>query len=160
MGIFIKNRAVILFAPETERKKMSQDNAKVVREFADEVITNGKIETASHYAWEDVVEQVSLPGQGPGLDGLKDIIRAMRTGFPDLVFSIQEQITENDKVASRFEWTGVHKGEFLGIPATGQSVRVWGIVIDRLEDGRIKDTRILMDTLGLMTQLGVLPAKS
>ena len=42
----------------------------------------------------------------------------MRTGFPDIVFSIQEQITEGDKVASRFEWTGTHKGEFLGIPAT------------------------------------------
>lgn len=139
---------------------MFQDNAKIIREFVDEVITKGNIEKASDYAWEDVVEQVPLPGQGPGLEGLKEILRAMRTGFPDLVFAIQEQITENDKVVSRFEWTGVHKGEFLGIPPTGQSVRVWGIVIDRLEDGRIKDTRILMDTLGLMTQLGVFPAKS
>ena len=49
------------------------------------------------------------------LRGLKDIVRAMRAGFPDIVFSIQEQITEGDKVASRFEWTGTHKGEFLGI---------------------------------------------
>jgi predicted ester cyclase len=81
----------------------------------------------------------------------------MRTGFPDIVFSIQEQVTENDKVVSRFEWTGTHKGVFLGIPATGRPVRVWGIVIDRLEDGRIKETRILMDTLGMMGQLGVLP---
>jgi len=98
-----------------------------------------------------------LPGQGPGLDGLKDILRAMRTGFPDIVFSIHEQIVEGDKVVSRFEWTGTHDGEFLGIPATGRPVRVWGMVIDRLEDGRIKETRILMDTLGLMGQLGVLP---
>jgi predicted ester cyclase len=82
----------------------------------------------------------------------------MRAGFPDIVFSIREQITEGDKVASRFEWTGTHKGEFLGIPATDRRVRVWGIVIDRLEDGRIKDTRIIMDTLGLMTQLGALPS--
>jgi predicted ester cyclase len=81
----------------------------------------------------------------------------MRAGFPDIVFSIQEQITEGDKVASRFEWTGTHKGEFLGIPARGRPVRVWGVVIDRLENGRIKDTRIIMDTLGLMTQLGALP---
>jgi len=81
----------------------------------------------------------------------------MRTGFPDIVFAVLEQIAEADKVASRFEWTGTHQGEFLGIPATGRSVRVWGIVIDRLEDGRIKDTRILMDTLGLMGQLGALP---
>ena len=60
-------------------------------------------------------------------------------------------------MASRFEWTGTHRGEFLGMPATGRPVRVWGIVIDRLENGRIKDTRIIMDSLGLMMQLGVIP---
>jgi predicted ester cyclase len=102
---------------------MAQDNASIVRGFVDEVITNGNIEAAAHYVWEDVVEQVPLPGQGPGLDGLKDILRAMRSGFPDIVFSIQEQVAEHDKVASRFEWTGTHNGEFLGIPATGRPVR-------------------------------------
>jgi hypothetical protein len=86
-----------------------------------------------------------------------DSLRAMRTGFPDMVCSIQEQVTENDNVVSRFEWTGTRKGDSLGIPATGRPVRVWGIVLDRLEDGRIKDTRIIMDTLGMMGQLGVLP---
>src|SRR5271168_10880 len=136
---------------------MAQENATIVRRFVDEVITQGNIEAAAQYVWEDVIEQVPLPGQGPGLEGLKDILRVLRAGFPDIVFSIQEQIAENDKVASRFEWTGTHRGEFLGIPATGRPVRVWGIVIDRLEAGRIKDTRILMDTLGLMGQLGVLP---
>ncbi len=137
---------------------MTQDNAKIVRSFVDEVITRGKIDSAAQYVWEDVVEQVPLPGQGPGLDGLKDILRAMRAGFPDIVFSIEEQITEGEKVASRFEWRGTHNGEFLGIPATGRHVRVWGVVIDRLENGRIKDTRIIMDTFGLMTQLGALPS--
>ena len=137
---------------------MAQDNASIVRGFVEEVITNGNFEAAAHYVWEDVVEQVPLPGQGSGLDGLKDILRAMRSGFPDIVFSIQEQVAEHDKVASRFEWTGTHNGEFLGIPATGRPVRVWGVVIDRLEDGRIKDTRIIMDTFGMMAQLGVLPS--
>jgi steroid delta-isomerase-like uncharacterized protein len=137
---------------------MSGDNATIVRRFVDEVITQGNIEAAAQYVWEDVIEQVPLPGQGPGLDGLKDILRAMRAGFPDIVFSIQEQVAERDKVASRFEWTGTHRGEFLGIPATGRTVRVWGMVIDRLEDGRIKDTRIIMDTFGLLGQLGVLPS--
>ncbi len=136
---------------------MAHDNATIVRSFVDEVITRGNIEAAAQFVWEDVVEQVPLPGQGPGLDGLQDIIRAMRAGFPDIVFSIQEQIAEHDKVASRFEWTGTHHGTFLGIPATGRHVHVWGIVIDRLEDGRIKDTRIIMDSLGMMMQLGVLP---
>ena len=134
---------------------MAEDNAAIVRRFVDEVITGGAIERAGEFAWEDVVEQVPLPGQGPGLEGLKDILRAMRTGFPDLVFAIQEQISEGEKVASRFEWTGTHKGAFLGIPATGKPVRVWGVVIDRLVDGKIKETRIIMDTMGMMRKLGV-----
>lgn len=136
---------------------MAQDNAAIVRRFVHEVITQGNIDSASHFVWEDVVEQVPLPGQGPGLEGLKDVLRGMRSAFPDLIFSIQEQISEGEKVASRFEWTGTHKGAFLGVPATGRFVRVWGIVIDRLEGGRIKDTRIIMDVLSLMMQLGAIP---
>ena len=135
----------------------TQENATVIRRFAEEVITKGDIDSAARFVWEDVVEQVPLPGQGPGLEGLKDILRSMRSAFPDLNFTIKEQIAEGEKVASRFEWTGTHQDEFLGVPATLRQVRVWGIVIDRLEEGRIKDTRIIMDTLGLMMQLGVFP---
>ena len=136
---------------------MTQDNSAIVRRFVDEVINLGKMGSAEEFVWEDVVEQVPLPGQGPGLEGLKDVLRGMRSAFPDIDFSIKEQVCEGDKVVSRFEWTGTHKAEFMGVPATGRQVRVWGVVIDRLEAGRIKDTRILMDALGLMMQLGALP---
>ena len=132
-------------------------NASIVRQFTEVVINQGDMDAAATYVWDDVVEEVPLPGQGPGLDGLKDALRSMRAGFSDLSFSIQEQISEGDKVASRFEWTGTHTGVFLGIPATGKPVRVWGIVIDQLQDGKIKNTRIIMDTLGLMMQLGAIP---
>ena len=134
-----------------------QANATVVREFVEEVINRGRMDAAAEFVWEDVIEQVPMPGQGPGLEGLKDILLGMRSAFPDIDFSIQEQIAEGDKVVSRFEWTGTHQEAFLGVPASGRPVRVWGIVIDRLEDGRIKDTRIIMDTLGLMMQLGAIP---
>ena len=136
---------------------MTQDNSAIVRRFVDEVVNQGKMGSAEEFVWEDVVEQVPLPGQGPGLEGLKDVLRGMRSAFPDIDFSIKEQVCEDDKVVSRFEWTGTHKAEFMGVPATGRQVRVWGVVIDRLEAGRIKDTRILMDALGLMMQLGALP---
>lgn len=63
-----------------------------------------------------VWEQVPFPGQGPGLEGLKEVLRGMRAGFPDLHFSVEEQIAEGDKVLTRFEWTGTHRGEFLGVP--------------------------------------------
>jgi steroid delta-isomerase-like uncharacterized protein len=146
-----------LLQPRTNKSKEHQemqDNATIVRRFVDEVITQGNMDRAAEFVWEDVIEQVPFPGQGPGLEGLKDVLQGMRTAFPDLIFSIKEQITEGDKVASRFEWTGTHKAEFLGVPATGRSVQVWGIVIDRLEEARIKDTRIIMDIFGLMMQLG------
>jgi steroid delta-isomerase-like uncharacterized protein len=136
---------------------LTQDNSAIVRRFVDEVINQGKMGSAEEFVWEDVVEQVPLPGQGPGLEGLKDVLRGMRSAFPDIDFSIKEQVCEGDKVVSRFEWTGTHKAEFMGVAATGRQVRVWGVVIDRLEAGRIKDTRILMDALGLMMQLGALP---
>jgi steroid delta-isomerase-like uncharacterized protein len=135
----------------------TEQNAAIVRNFVDQVITQGDIDSAAQFVCEDVVEQVPFPGQGPGLRGLQDVLRGMRSGFQDLNFAITEQVAEGDKVASRFEWTGTHRGEFLGVPATGRPVRVWGIVIDRLENGRIKDTRIIMDSLGLMMQLGVIP---
>jgi steroid delta-isomerase-like uncharacterized protein len=134
-----------------------QNYGTIVRRFIEETINQGQIDSAAQFVWEDVVEQVPFPGQGPGLEGLKDVLRGMRAAFPDLYFSVEEQIAEGDKVLTRFEWTGTQRGEFLGVPATGRSVKVWGMVIDRLQGGRIKDTRIIMDMLGLMTQLGVFP---
>ena len=130
-------------------------NSNVVRQFIEEVLNQGKIDAAEKFFWEDMVEQVPLPGQGPGLEGLKDVLRGLRAAFPDMHWIIQEQISEGDRVLSRFEWTGTHRGTFLGVPATERRVTVWGMVIDRLEGDKIKDTRIIMDTLGLMMQLGV-----
>ena len=63
-------------------------------------------------------------------------------------------------MVSRFEWTGTHQGTFLGVPATNRRVKVWGMVIDRLDGGKIRDTRIIMDTLGLMMQIGAVPPPS
>jgi steroid delta-isomerase-like uncharacterized protein len=133
---------------------LTQDNCSIGRRFVDEVINQGRFDSAAKYVWEDVVEQVPFPGQGPGLEGLKDVLRGMRTAFPDLYFGIEEQIAEGDKVLTRFEWTGTHRSEFLGVLATGRPVKVWGMVIDRFQDGRIKETRIIMDIFGLMMQLG------
>src|SRR5579862_6793970 len=78
--------------------QLTQVNSIIIRRFIEEVINQGQIESAARFAWEDVVEQVPFPGQGPGLEGLKDVLRGMRTAFPDLNFSVEEQIEEADKV--------------------------------------------------------------
>lgn len=129
----------------------------IVREFIERVLNGGDIDATGQYFWEGVVEEVPLPGQGPGLDGLKDILRQLRLAFPDMHWVVEEQIEDGEKVASRFTWTGTHRGVFLGVPATGRHVSVWGVVIDQFQGGRIKSTRIIMDALGLMAQLGAIP---
>ncbi|WP_367873085.1 ester cyclase [Luteolibacter sp. Populi] len=134
-----------------------QNNIAVVNGFITEVINEGRIDACGKFFWDNMVEQVPLPGQGPGIEGLKEMLTGYRAAFPDVRWTIDEQVAEGDKVVTRFTWTGTHRGEFLGVPATGRPVSVWGVVIDRLEGGKIKDTRIIMDTLGLMMQFGVIP---
>lgn len=134
-----------------------ETNAAIVVRFIEEAINQGNIDATHDFCWDDVVEQVPFPGQGPGVEGIKEVLRGMRAAFPDMHWNIDEQVSEGDKVVTRFEWTGTHQAEFLGVPATGRPVRVWGVVIDRLEVGKIKDTRLIMDTLGMMMQLGVVP---
>ena len=137
---------------------MSEDNETRIREFIDRVLTAGEIDATGDYFHDDVVEEEPLPGQGPGLHGLKETLIRIRHAFPDSKWSIEEQIAEDNKVLTRFIWSGTHQGEFLGIPPTNRVVRVWGMVIDRFEGRKVKSTRILLDMLGMMQQLGVIPA--
>ncbi len=137
---------------------MSEENKARIREFIDRVLTAGEIDATGDYFYGDVVEEVPFPGQGPGLHGLKETLTRIRHAFPDLAWSVEEQIAEDNKVLTRFLWTGTHRGEFLGIPATNRVVRVLGMVIDRFEDRKVKSTRMLLDTLSMMQQLGVVPA--
>ena len=134
-----------------------KSNSQIVRRFIEEVLNGGNIESTSDFFSEDMVEQAPFPGQEPGVEGLKTVLRGMRAGFPDMHWSVEEQISEGEKVMTRFVWTGTHRGEFLGVAATMRHVSVWGTVIDRFEGGKIKDSRLIMDALGLMMQLGVFP---
>src|SRR5438067_10927047 len=110
------------------------DNSIIVRRFVDLVLNKDQIDSAGQFFWEDMVEQVLLPGQGPGVGGLKNVLRGMRAAFPDMHWTGEEQIAEGDRVATRFEWTGKHRDDVFGVPASGRSVRVWGVLIYRLVD--------------------------
>jgi steroid delta-isomerase-like uncharacterized protein len=129
----------------------------IVRQFIERVLNGGNLEATGDYFWEDFVEEVPLPGQGPGLSGLKDVLKGMRSAFPDMHWTAEEQVESGDKVVTRFTWSGTHQSTFLGVPATGRRVTVWGMVIDQFIGEKIKSTRIIMDVLGLMAQLGVFP---
>jgi predicted ester cyclase len=136
---------------------MSDTNKTRVGDFLARVLTGGDIEATGEYFEADMVEEMPFPGQGPGLDGLKDTLTRIRTAFPDSTWTVEEQMAEGDKVLTRFVWSGTHRGEFLDIPATHRPIHVWGMVIDRFAGAKIVSSRILMDTFGLMIQLGVFP---
>ena len=139
---------------------MSDANKELISAFIEDVINQGRMERANDLVKANFVELDPLPGQQQGREGLKAVLLQMRSAFPDIRWVVDEMVAEGEKVVTRFHWTGTHQSAFLGIPATGQSVRVTGVVIDRLESGMMADSRILMETLGLMQQLGVIPAPS
>ncbi len=136
----------------------THDNKSVIQAFIEDVINQGHLDRADDIVIEDFVELDPLPGQAQGREGLKDVIRQIRSAFPDIRWTVDEMVAEGDKVFSRFTWSGTHEGAFLGVPATGRRITVKGMVIDRLAAGKMADSRILMDTLGMMQQLGALPA--
>jgi steroid delta-isomerase-like uncharacterized protein len=133
------------------------ENRAVVQRFLEEVINQGRLEQADEIVAEDFVELDPLPGQRQGREGLKEVIGMLRAAFPDMHWVVEEMIAEGEKVVTRFTWTGTQQGTFMGIPATGRNVVVKGVVIDRIVGGMMTDSRILMDTIGMMQQLGAMP---
>ena len=86
----------------------AEGNKQIVAGFIEEVLNRRQLDAAGDYVADDVVEQVPFPGQGPGLAGLKDVLRGLFAAFPDMNWIIEEQIAEFDKVLTRFVWTGTH----------------------------------------------------
>ena len=93
-----------------------------------------------------------------GQEGLKQYIMMYRTAFPDAHYTVEDQIAEGDKVVTRWSGRGTHQGPLMGIPPTGKQGTVTGISIDRFEGGKIVETWTELDALGMMQQLGVIPA--
>jgi len=81
--------------------------------------------------------------------------KMLHNGFPDFAYSIEELIAVEDRVISRFIFRGIHEGEFQGIPATGNKVEISGIMMTRIENGKIVEDREELDQLGFMQQLGM-----
>ena len=123
---------------------MSVDEIREVgRRFVEEVINKQNLAAADELVAENFVELDPLPGQAQGREGLKQILAMFFAAFPDLHWTVEEDAAEGEKLWSRFTWRGTHRGDFLGIPATGNQVEVNGVVIDRIVEGKMVDSRIL-----------------
>ncbi len=100
---------------------------------------------------------------GPGAFGdadlaaTKQMLHAFFTAFPEQRVTVEDLIAEGDKVVSRYTFRATHRGEFMGIPATGKAVTVSGIMISRFADGKWVEDWDSPDALSLMQQLGAIP---
>jgi predicted ester cyclase len=133
----------------------AEQNKAIVREF---VAAADKLdfEAATRFISPDIVVHI---GGGPAMDftaffGFGQMYHA---AFPDEVTVFDDQIAEGDKVVSRMTSTATHLGEFQGIPPTGRQIRLTGIWIDRIINGKIVERWGEFDVMGLMQQLGAIP---
>ena len=92
-----------------------------------------------------------------GLAGYLAIIGMMRSGFPDIQWTLEDTVEEADKVAARFTMRGTHKGAFFGVPPTGKKIEVQAMNFYRFSSGQIVEEYGQRDLLGLMQQIGAIP---
>jgi steroid delta-isomerase-like uncharacterized protein len=133
------------------------DNKAVVRRFIDEVFNQGNLTTLDEVVDVGFVEHEAFPGLSADRAGLSTFVTTLRDAFPDLNFEIVAMVGEGDEVWIHNISRGTHKGEFMGVPATGNSVEVAAIDRVRMRDGRIVEHWGVTDIMTMMQQLGVVP---
>ncbi len=140
----------------------TDENKAVVRRWFAEVVSRGDMKSLDaicavcHPQFEMVRGVVEPAPQG--IPGLKGLVTSLRTAFPDLNATVEEQVAEGDKVVSRVTMKGTHKGEFNGMPATGRSFSIAGVSIWEVRGGQLISEWVSWDSMGMMQQLGVVPA--
>ena len=121
------------------------------------------INTANESLAQQLISPVAkfyVPGKPEPLTGPKGyltIIAMMRSGFPDIQWTIDDVIKENEKVAVRFTMRGTHQGTFFGVPATDKTIVIQAMNFYRLADDQIIEEFGQPDMLGLLTQIGAVP---
>lgn len=136
----------------------TQENKTIARRIVQEAFVNGNFSVIDQYIAEDFVDHSAPPGLPSGREGAKQLFAMMRNAFPDLRVNLEDEIAEGDKVVHRATTTATHKGEFMGIPPTGKQVTWPEMHLLRFADGQAVEHWAIIDQLGLMQQLGVVPA--
>src|SRR5258708_8897709 len=138
---------------------MSEQNKALARRAMEEVWNQGKLTVidelvASNATYHDA----NVPGgKFTGPEGVKQFVQIYRNAFPDVRITIEDQIAEGDKVVTRWTAVGTHKGELMGIPATGKQATVTGISVGHVVNGKFVEIWTNFDALGMLQQLGVIP---
>jgi steroid delta-isomerase-like uncharacterized protein len=134
-------------------------NKKLVEEFIQELFTKGDLDAVDRYLHPGVVNHdPPFPGAPDGLEGMRHAARVFRAALPDWHSDIEQLIGEGDTVVERFAASGTHRGELMGVPPTGKVLTLRGIQIFRIENGLIVERWGRLDEMGLLRQLGLVPA--
>ena len=135
----------------------AETNKAIIRRVFNEMVNNGNLGIADELIGPGYVNHgIPVPATGP--EALKMAVTLFRTAFPDINLMLEEVVAEGDKVATRGYFTGTHQGDFNGIPATGKPIKTTYIDVWRLENGKAAENWVQMDMLGILQQLGVVPA--
>lgn len=129
----------------------------LAKRFYEQALHKGDLTVLDEIATANYVENDPLPGQGDGLDGLKDRVRMLREGLAGH-YTIEDIVAEDDRVVVRWTNQGTHVGELAGMPPTGKAFTIAGIDIYRVEGGKLAEHWHVVDMLSLLQQLGFIPA--
>ena len=146
--------------PTSDVRSTGEQNKQVVRRFIEEVWNKGNLDKVGEFNSPNHTSHPPTTGPdfGQGPQAVSQLISMYRTAFPDTKLAIEDQIAEGDRIVTRWTATGTHRGELFGMPATGKQAKVTGIFIDRVIDGKIAESWGEFDALGMMQQIGAIPA--
>jgi steroid delta-isomerase-like uncharacterized protein len=132
-------------------------NKKLVQRYFTEMLNEGRVAVADEILAADA-QFTNPPTAVTSREDLKKVVTGLRAAFPDFRFEVAEVVAEGDTVAARWTLTGTHRGPLQGFEATGKTIRVTGMDFFHFKDGRIRQVWVNMDVLGMLQQLGALPA--
>lgn len=140
---------------------MPSDAKAVVRRLYEEVWNKRRLEAVSELiAPSHALNDPHLSGSAVGPDAYRRVLTQYLSAFPDLRFAVDDFITEKSKVVACWSVSGTHEREFLGIRPTQRKIAIEGITIHHVSNGKIIDSYVSLDYLGLMQQLGVIPEQA
>ena len=142
-----------------------EENKVIFQRMWDELFNQRNLAVADELFAPDFVNHVRLvqvsettpPPFPPGPAHMKQLVTTLTTAFPDSHFTVEDVIAAGDKVVGRITWRGTHRGEFLGLPATGKAFKVSHIQIYRFAGGKMVEHWAVRDDLGMLRQLGLVP---
>jgi len=138
----------------------AEENLEMFRRVMEEGFSGGDLTALDEVMSPDFIENEPGPGEGRGLEGVKDIVRMLRTAFPDLHATIEDSFAAGDRICARVTFRGTNTGQFQAMPPTGKQA-VWGAIdVCRFVDGRIAEHWGQIDRLSLLEQLGVIASHS